>query len=143
MARLCVLIIAFLFLCGCNRDESKTAHTTSAQFATLEEKTEFLRRYVSLTQHCETLDFSIDYHDNSGGLVPGPSDWDIRVVATVPEAELQEWIPTDTAPLEQEPDRSWLASVPTEFDLSGMEWYGSNLGIDRQKRLVAFRSTGR
>jgi hypothetical protein len=31
------------------------------------------------------------YHDNSGGMVPGPSDWDIQAVLKVASQDLSAW----------------------------------------------------
>ncbi len=39
---------------------------------------DFLARYLRLKSPVTDTEFTIRYHDNSGGSVPGPSDYDIR-----------------------------------------------------------------
>lgn len=115
---------------------------TSAAYATVAERVKFLNEYVKFRRTYETLDFDIMYQNNGGGMVAGPSDWDVRLVATVPAAELQAWVPTGVN-ASTAPDAAWLKSVPTTLDLSGVsEWYidGSRVvGIDRAKRIVVYR----
>lgn len=84
------------------------------------------------------------YQNNGGGLVPGPSDWDIRLVAKVPASELQDWVPVGVSP-SSAPDTAWLNTVPTPLDLSGLyEWYIDGkqvIGIDPDKRIVVYRQS--
>jgi hypothetical protein len=70
---------------------SLTTDTSSGQFATDAEKMAFLRRYVVLSSAVETAEFHILYHDNSGGRVPGPSDWDMRVALNMAPADVSAW----------------------------------------------------
>ena len=72
--------------------ESLTTDTQSADFATAEEKLDFLAPY--LTPFGEILDAEhhIIFYDNSGGLVPGPSDWDIRAALKINPDELPLWL---------------------------------------------------
>ena len=90
----------------------------------------------------ESLDFAITYKNNSGGMVPGPSDWNIQLVAVVPSEDLDDWIPAGIEPTGEAEDNRWLDSVPTPLDLRGIsEWYHDHrriVGIDRQRRIVAF-----
>jgi hypothetical protein len=39
-------------------------------------------------------EFHIIYHDNSGGLVPGPSDWDIQAIMQV--EDVAPWVDSKT-----------------------------------------------
>jgi hypothetical protein len=70
---------------------SLTTDTRSAQFATDAEKIAFLGRYITLYSAIEATEFHIVYHDNSGGAVPGPSDWDVRVALKVAPADASAW----------------------------------------------------
>lgn len=120
-----------------------TTHTNSAQFATVQEKTAFLHQYVSFRPAYETLDFDIEFKNNSAG-VPGPSDWDVRLVATVPQLELEAWVPQGVERAKATPrDVRWLTAVPTSIDLNGVdEWYDNGrrtVGLDRQRRIVVWR----
>jgi len=82
------------------------------------------------------------YRDN-GGLVPGPSEWDVRLVATVPPEELTSWLPAGLSPVAA-PNADWLEAVPAAETAPGMtEWYaepGRVVGVDRVRSVVAYRS---
>lgn len=136
-----VILAVALLLAGCTPGGPATTRTNSSSFATVAERARFLHEYVSFRRTYESLDFDIMYQNN-GGMVPGPSDWDVRLVATVPAAELQAWVPAGVSAASA-PDTDWLAAVPTALDLSGVsEWYvdGSRVvGIDRTKRIVVYR----
>jgi hypothetical protein len=92
------LPIALAALAGCaapgagsGTQTSLTTDTRSTQFATDTEKIAFLRRYLTLYSPVEATEFHIVYHDNSGGRVPGPSDWDLRVALLVAPADVPSW----------------------------------------------------
>jgi len=133
-----------VLLVACKSSGPASTDTTSAAFATVADRTMFLNNYVTFRRTYETLDFDIMYQNNSGGMVPGPSDWDVRLVATVPASELQAWVPA-AVNASTAPDVTWMKSVPTTLDLSSVsEWYidgGRVVGIDRKKRIVAYRSS--
>ena len=140
-----ILILALtVLLAGCKPSGPASTKTTSAAYATVAERTKFLNKYVMFRRTYETLDFDAMYRNNGGGMVPGPSDWDVRLAATVPASELQAWVPTGVN-ASTAPDVGWLKSVPRTLDLSGVsEWYmdGSRVvGIDRAKRIVVYRSS--
>lgn len=147
--RLILVPLALLSIApvGCDSSGPTTTKTTSAALPTVAERVAFVQRYVTFRRTYETLDFDVAYQDNSGGLVPGPSDWDVRIVATVPAAELSAWVPTGTSLGPSPQDLGWLRSVPTPLDLSGVnEWYvvgGRSVGLDRGRRIVAYRSVKR
>jgi hypothetical protein len=93
VACLAVLLLSALAACGARggASTSLTTDTRSAQFATDAEKIAFLRRYVTLYSQVEATEFHIVYHDNSGGRVPGPSDWDMRVALKVAPGGVPAW----------------------------------------------------
>lgn len=121
-----------------------STQTNSAGMTTLVDRTKFLHEYVRFRRTYETLDFDIEYHNNGGGMVPGPSDWDVRLVATVPASEISAWVPTGIQS-SRSSDTEWLKSVPTKLDVSGVsEWYVDGqrvVGLDRGKRIVVYRSS--
>ena len=148
--RASAIVVLVTFLLGCGQGGPPSTQTMSAKFATLGEKTSFLHQYVTFRRTYQTLDFAISFQNNSGGGVPGPSEWDVRLVATVPPTELPAWIPlgattaaTATA-APSPPDLGWLKAVPTNLDLSGVhEWYavaGRTVGIDRARSIVVYRA---
>jgi hypothetical protein len=88
-----ILLPVALVACGApgGMSASLTTDTRSARFVTDAEKIAFLRRYVALSSSVEATEFHIVYHDNSGGAVPGPSDWDMRVALKVAPADIAAW----------------------------------------------------
>lgn len=143
VGRVCMafLLALVVLLAGCGKSGPDSTNSTSAGLPTLKERIDFLQRYVKFRRTYESLDYAIQYANNSGGMVPGPSEWDIRLVAIVPAAELAAWVPAG-APVPNV-DADWLRSVPTSLDISGVrEWYVSGLqvvGVDRTKRIVVYR----
>ena len=115
-----------------------------SKFSTVAERVAFLQQYVTFRRTYETLDFDIMYQSNGGGSVPGPSDWDIRVIATVPASELSAWVPPGV-PAATAPNTDWLKSVPTAINFSGLnEWYSEGhriIGLDRARRIVVYRAS--
>jgi hypothetical protein len=91
-----ILLLVALVACGTpgtsgGTSASLTTDTYSAQLATDAEKIAFLRRYIMLYSAVEATEFHIVYHDNAGGAVPGPSDWDMRVALKVAPADIPAW----------------------------------------------------
>lgn len=136
------LALTMLSTAACKPSGPPSGKTTSAGITTLAARVKTLHEYVKFQRTYETLDFDIDYHNNGGGLVPGPSDWDIRIVATVPASQLSDWIPAGATPSSGS-DTEWLKTVPTALDLSGVtEWYvqgSKTVGLDRARRIVVYR----
>jgi hypothetical protein len=140
-AVLVVLMVSTLAGCGGSRGPAST-DTSSASFATVAERVEFLQRYVTFRRGYRELDFHIVYRNGGGGAVPGPSEWDVSIVAVVPHGELASWVRAGVTALASA-DRAWLAVVPGgERAARITEWYvgpGSVVGIDRVGSVVAYR----
>lgn len=134
------LLAGLVLISGCEKGGPASTNCTSASFPSLKDRVDFLQRYVSFRRAYEALDFAILYSNNGGGMVPGPSEWDVRLVAVVPESEMAAWIP-GSAPTPNA-DPAWLKSVPTSLDLSGVnEWYVNGrqtVGVDRTRRIVVY-----
>ncbi len=139
MAAFGMLTLVATGACGPSRPPSR--HTRSFEIKSLGERVRFLEQYISFKRHYRALEFDIDYHDNSGGLVPGPSDWDIALVAVVPAQELSQWT-KDTTPVSLMPSMA-PTFVNSKVDVSGInEWYESKqkvVGIDRARSIVVYR----
>src|SRR5215470_1405257 len=115
MAIRIVIFTLALLIGGCVQSGPATTKTKSSAFATVDERAKFLHKYVTFRRTYETLDFDISYQNNGGGMAPGPSDWDIRLVATVPASEVQAWVPAGVSATAA-PDTGWLQSAPTTLD---------------------------
>jgi len=147
--RLLTLLVFFCFsfsLIACDNsvDKGKTTNTLSSSFSSLENKVKFLQGYLKPKSSFKALDYRIVYHDNSKGLVPGPSDWDIGLVAIVPPNEINQWI-VGLNKNPQTPDIKWLSNIPTSIDYSKInQWFvvgfSSVVGINRELGLVVYRN---
>lgn len=139
-------LFAILFagtIAGCTGDAGPAStDTKSDTLSSLKDRVAFLERYVTFRRDYSELGFHIVYK-NGGGFVPSPSEWDVRVVATVPQEKLADWIP---AGVKEAPtaDKDWLDSIPGGAKASGIhEWYvepGKIVGVDREKSVVAYRA---
>jgi hypothetical protein len=127
---------------GCTKSGPPSTDTTSAAFGTLDEKVAFLEQYVRFRRGYRELDFAVRYLNNSGGIAPAPSEWDVRIVAAVPPAELDAW--TSGLSRASAPEADWLAEVPTSIDCSGVtEWFSDgdvDVGVDRERSIVVYRN---
>ena len=123
----------------------------SDSLATSAERADFLDRYApglpvarpaDGTPPDSALVFDVWMRNNSGGLVPGPSDWSFRVLARVDSADLDTW--RGDLALSESVDTGWLESLPPGPPRDGLtEWYGGafrSVGIDRARGVVAYRS---
>lgn len=140
-----VLLVA-LALTGCSNTASgpASAAETSATRNELADRIQFLENYVTFRRQYEKLDYDIMYQNNGDGMVPGPSDWDIRLIAVVPKAEMEQWIPAGSEKSEGlAPD--WVKDLPGTIDRAGLtEWYnegGTKIGVDRERSIIAYRNT--
>ena len=94
--RMMVLLFVFLLNVGCiapiaqSPAANRTTDTSSTKFATDAEKVAFLEQYVRFHSAVDKAEFRVNFHDNSTGRVPGPSDWEIRAVMHV--ADTAAWI---------------------------------------------------
>lgn len=138
----CAILAVAYFVVGGTPSGPPSTATSSEKFATLEEKTAFLEKYVTFRRSYKKLEYLIIYHDN-GGFLPGPSDWDITIIAHVPRKELGVWI-YDTKP-SAEPVGDWLPYFPRTIDLSGVsEWFSSErvlVGLDRKMSIIVYRNS--
>lgn len=133
--RQAIVLLMATALVGCGGAAGPASTDTSSDaLPTLKRRVEFLERYVTFRRAYSNLGFHIEYHNN-GGMLPGPSEWDIRRVAVVPPTELAAWVPPGSAATPM-PDTQWLAGVPGEERAAGInEWYtdaGLVVGIDRE-----------
>ena len=127
-----------LLLAGCGKD--KTTNTVSSEFTTFAEKQEFLERYVKFRRTYDDLHFHLSYIDGGSGMVPSPTEWNVRVFAVVPAQEIDQWI--DGLAVVSDPELDWISGIPkAPTDLNGYKWYQGDrviIGIDRERRIVLY-----
>jgi hypothetical protein len=91
---------------------SLTTSTDSQSLPDQQQRVAFLARYVTPKSPVRDAEFIIHYQDNGGGLVPGPSDWDIRAVVQIEREHAAAWHEGWPACAGQDaPDTSWAAPL--------------------------------
>lgn len=85
-----VLVMAWLL--SSHDQASRTTDTRSETLPTAAARVEFLARYVKLRAPVSDASFHVVWHDNSGGGVPGPSDWSIVAALRVSPADAKLWL---------------------------------------------------
>lgn len=142
LLRTIIFAFALPFLGSCDGNDSKTTDSDSTHFSTLADKQAFLERYVSFRRLYDDLDFDISYIDGGDGMVPGPSEWDVRIFAKVPKESLDDW--TSGMASAQAPDLSWVSSIPNApSKLTSFQWYADGtrvVGISREDRFALYRN---
>ena len=129
---------------GCdNSSGPPSIKETSEARPLLVDRIKLLEQYVTFRREYEQLEYDIVYRINSAGLVAGPSEWDVRLIAVVPENEVHLWRKgVELQSVEAVPD--WVLETATSIDVSSIkEWYVEGrtaIGIDEQQRLVAYRN---
>lgn len=138
------IITALLLMTTCKGMSSAdlSTDTRSSDLATEGEQIDFLGRYVVLKSAVSETEFHIVYHDNSGGVVGGPSDWDIRAVMRVEDVGV--WVDGKTEV--ETADFSWAEGLVTEgLRPSSQPTYYANetttIAVFELEQIVYFRST--
>lgn len=79
-----------------SRPRDLTTDTDSQALPDRAARLDLLARYVPARGPIADAEYDIVYHDHSGGMMPGPSDWDIRAVIELagdPAAWAADWTP--------------------------------------------------
>jgi len=129
-----------LNLVGCGK--GKSTDTASTAFKTVAEKQEFLERYVKFRRSYEDIHFRISFIDGDSGRVTGPTEWNIRLIATVPADEIDQWI--DGLGEVKLPDLEWIREIPNApTNFNDFKWYQDGkriVGVSRVSRRVLYRN---
>ncbi|HEY9827223.1 MAG TPA: hypothetical protein V6D19_17435 [Stenomitos sp.] len=150
VVRMFFALSTVMVLASCSEMPSGTASSgpasvteTSAVRANLADRVQFIEKYVTFRRKYKKLDYDVMYQNNGGGIVPGPSDWDIRLIAVVPSAEVKDWIPAGAKKIDAS-SPEWLKDLPGSIERDGIrEWYrksGTIVGIDRARSIIAYRN---
>lgn len=132
-----------LLVAGCSDNSGPpTVSETSSATAVLAERVEFIEKYVKFRRKYKQLEYDVSYL-NGGSFVPGPSEWDIRIVAMVDPNEIDQWTIPEKRNLNMETPE-WVNSTAQTLEVDGIsEWYtdgGRTVGIDRERGVVAYRN---
>ena len=123
--------------------ENKTTDTWSYNFTDKEEKLSFLTEYIVAPSEILDAEYHIFFHDNSGGLVPGPSDWDIRVAIKIKPENIFLWTEDFEKTTSAEINLTWWNKLSTDYIL-----WTDNANVEFYKRenkfsyLVVFKDAG-
>jgi hypothetical protein len=122
--------------------KGKTTNTASTAFSTVVEKQEFLERYLKFRRSYEDVHFHISFIDGQSGMVPDPTEWDIRLIATVPADEIDQWI--NGLGEVKFPGLEWISDIPNaSTNLRDFKWYQDDkrtVGVNRVSRTVLYRN---
>lgn len=93
-------------------DGPQTTNTLSSSFKTQQQKIAFLQRYAACPSPILATEFHIQYFNNSGGGIPGPSNWDIRFAVKVSPHSVRNWT-KDFRPVHPESiNHAWWTNLP-------------------------------
>ena len=127
------------------KEQNKTTDTWSHSFSNKNEKLSFLTEYLVANSEILNAEYHIVYHDNSNGMIPGPSDWDIRVALKIKPEDMSLWTNGFERITSSEIDLTWWDELAT----GDISWNDDNIdNIDYYKRenrfsyLVAFPDEG-
>jgi hypothetical protein len=120
---------------------SLTTHTRSESLATPDERVLFVARYLRLRSPVSDAAFDIDFHDNSTGLVPGPSDWSVWVGLRLPPGAMPSWL-EETHACEQKPTLELDKILPEIWKVSSegrcLQRDGSTLIVHAPEDVLVF-----
>lgn len=104
-ALLSILLVCTLSACGPTPQKQTRTEITGTQTERVTRATAILTKYATLPGPLLDAHMAEDLADNSGGMVPGPSDYYLSGVITFPAADLPKWqkilapeIPAITSP---------------------------------------------
>lgn len=80
-----------LALAGCPPTKDRSTNTHSTSISTAAERATFLCAYALCASRVKDAAFHVVFHDNSGGLLAGPDDAEIRAVVSVAPDDLEKW----------------------------------------------------
>ena len=108
-----VLVMAWLL--SSHDQPSRTTDTRSDTLPTAAARVKFLARYLKLRAPVTDASFHVVWHDNGGGLVPGPSDWSIVAALRVSPADASVWLADARRATAAAPSR---ALIPAEWKVT-------------------------
>lgn len=134
-------LVASTALPSCRDRPSLTTNTRSESLPTPEERVAFLGRYLRFRSAVRDAAFDINYHDNSTGLLPGPSDWTMWAGLLLPTGAISSWL-EDARPCQESPKPELERIVPATWKVSSparcLERDGSTLLVHDTDDVLVF-----
>lgn len=107
MTRLLVVLVTLGLACT---EKNRTTDTRSTTLATAKQRAAFLCAYALCASNVKDAAFHVVFHDNSGSLLSGPDDADIRAVVLVDKDDLEKWTRSCT-PTRVDARPEWLDEI--------------------------------
>jgi len=130
---LCIIAVSIPIIFKADSPD-RTTDTWSHSFSDMDEKLAFFEEYLIAPSEVLDVEYHIEYHDNSKGAVPGPSDWDIRAALKIKPEDISLWtdgfseIPTDEIEL------SWWDGLKTE----NISWEGRDFVYYQRPESISY-----
>lgn len=115
MSRLGLAALLFC-LSGCD-EKSRSTDTRSTTLKTAKARSSFLCAYALCASPVKDAAFHVVFHDNSGGLLAGPDDSDIRAIVSVDKDDLEKWTRSCT-PARVDARPEWLGEIASGTSLN-------------------------
>jgi hypothetical protein len=142
-----LVLLCFTFTgCGLSQPRQTRSEITGTQAARVADATSTLSKHCQLPGPLLDAHMAEDVHDNSGGMVPGPSDFWFFGVLSVPAADLPKWrkaLSPVIAPVSSGIFTSPIAPPswwPSAAAFEGCEFYGPQKLTGRIHGFVAVSS---
>jgi len=124
-------------------EHDRTTDIWSSSFENQEEKLTFLGEYLIMPSEIIDAEYHIVYHDNSGGLIPGPSDWDIIAALKVAPEDIPLWTDGMKRLVEGQIDIDFWDELKTEWlTLEERKWAEYWKRPDSNVYLVVYPESG-
>ena len=129
-----LVVVAALVLLGC-KSGTRTTDTNSRSLKSRELKIAFLKDYMASPTEVQDAEFHIVVHDNSGGLLAGPSDSDFKAAVKVKPDKVPKWAEgCEAARLEVRP--SWVDPLLSGKDGWDVRGQPDTYRCGREERVI-------
>ena len=143
-AALPYLLCFALVACSPSRPPQTRSEITGTQSERVVRATAILSKYCTLPGPLLDAHLAEDVHDNSGGLVPGPSDSWLSGVIVIPSADVAKWREVLSPVLSSAPSAAFTSPIappawwPPAKAFDGCEFYAPMKLTGRAGGFVAF-----
>ncbi|MER2559368.1 MAG: hypothetical protein ABTQ32_01530 [Myxococcaceae bacterium] len=110
------LVALLCCVAGCD-EKSRSTDTRSTTLKTAKARSGFLCAYALCASPVKDAAFHVVFHDNSGGLLAGPDDSDIRAIVSVDKDDLEKWTRSCT-PARVDARPEWLSEIASGTGLN-------------------------